>query len=61
MDPETGEVVRLFNPRLDQWAEHFELRDIRITGLTATGRATVSLLRMNDARRLELRRAHAPL
>jgi hypothetical protein len=27
----------------------------RITGITAVGRATVQLLAMNDARRLELR------
>src|ERR1700686_4499325 len=25
IDPETGEMQRLFNPRRDQWREHFRL------------------------------------
>src|SRR5258705_13018130 len=24
-DPETGDLVRLFNPRADAWAEHFDV------------------------------------
>ncbi|MEK0194876.1 HNH endonuclease signature motif containing protein [Microcoleus anatoxicus] len=26
IDPETGEVVRLYNPRKDRWADHFQLQ-----------------------------------
>lgn len=55
VDPLTREVVRLFHPRQDRWAEHFVVRGIRIEGITALGRATVQVLAMNDARRLELR------
>jgi len=55
IDPLTGEVVPLFHPRRDRWAEHFVLRGVRIEGLTATGRATVHVLAMNDARRVDLR------
>jgi len=29
IDPETGEMQRLFNPRRDQWREHFDLRALR--------------------------------
>jgi hypothetical protein len=47
--------VRLFNPRRERWAEHFLFRGVRIMGITPTGRATVQVLAMNDARRLELR------
>jgi len=47
--------VLLFHPRKDQWEQHFVLRDVRIEGSTPTGRATVQVLAMNDARRLELR------
>jgi hypothetical protein len=45
-----GVEVPLFNPRMDRWAEHFESDNDRgeIRGLTATGRATVARLRMND-------------
>jgi HNH endonuclease len=55
IDPLTGETVALFHPRRDQWADHFEFDRVRFSGLTAVGRATVALLAMNDARRVELR------
>ena len=55
MDPVTREVVPLFHPRSNDWAEHFIVEGERIIGITAIGRATVQLLAMNDTRRLELR------
>jgi hypothetical protein len=55
IDPVTKDVVLLFHPRTDQWDEHFAMREIRIEGVTGIGRATVQVLAMNDARRLELR------
>jgi hypothetical protein len=55
IDSETGQVVLLFHPRRDRWPEHFAFRGARLVGITAIGRATVRLLAMNDARRLELR------
>jgi len=55
VDPHSGELVHLFNPRRDQWAEHFLLHGVRIIGITSVGRATIHLLSMNDPRRLELR------
>ena len=55
IDPESGEVVALFHPRRDRWAEHFQLGGSRIEGLTPSGRATVYVLAMNDARRMGLR------
>lgn len=55
VDPETGGVVHLFHPRRDQWAEHFLFRGVKLEGRTPVGRATVQVLGMNDARRLELR------
>jgi hypothetical protein len=49
-DPETGRIVRLFNPRNDRWSTHFVWsRDgLQIVGRTAIGRATVATLRLND-------------
>ena len=41
LDPESGALVRLFNPRLDKWEEHFERNGVLIVGRTAVGRATV--------------------
>lgn len=55
VDPVSGELVPLFHPRRDQWAEHFLFQGVRIEGLTPVGRATVDVLAMNAARRLELR------
>ena len=55
VDPISGELVPLFHPRRDRWTDHFMFRGVRIQGNTPAGRATVVVLAMNDARRLELR------
>jgi hypothetical protein len=55
IDPDTGAIVRLFNPRVQAWDNHFVLSNVTIVGLTAIGRATVRVLNMNDARRIRLR------
>ncbi len=55
IDPESGEIVNLFNPRTDNWTDHFAPRGGKIVGLTPTGRATARLLNMNDSRRVDLR------
>ena len=47
-----GQLVRLFNPRQDQWAEHFRLNGATIEPLSAIGRVTVRLLRLNDTERI---------
>jgi hypothetical protein len=52
----TGCVEILFHPRRDRWVEHFAFRGVYLEGLTPTGRATVEVLDLNDARRLDLRR-----
>ncbi len=55
IDPVSGEVVPLFDPRRDQWQQHFRFRGPRIEGITPIGRATAHVVVMNDARRVELR------
>jgi hypothetical protein len=55
VDPLSGRLVKLFHPRRNQWADHFSTFGARIEGLTPEGRATVQVLGMNDARRIELR------
>lgn len=55
IDPLTGRLAALFNPRNQKWSRHFRLNDARIEPLTATARATERLLRLNDERRLEER------
>lgn len=55
VDPVTNTVVNLFHPRIDVWAEHFELVGGIVVGLTPKGGATVRLLCMNAPRRVQLR------
>ena len=55
VDPSTGGVESLFHPRRDQWREHFAFRGAYLEGLTPSGRATIEVLVLNDARRVELR------
>jgi hypothetical protein len=55
IDPETGQLTALFHPRRDRWNEHHELRQGEIIGLTAKGRVTVRLLRMNRPTRIKER------
>lgn len=57
-EPETGEMVPLYNPRLQHWDEHFEWSPdgASIIGKTPTGRATVETLQLNSERQKNLRR-----
>jgi hypothetical protein len=51
-DPETGAFSFLFNPRTQEWAEHFTLSELELLGLTSEGRTSVKLLQMNSEERL---------
>lgn len=55
LDPRTGELIDLFNPRRQKWEDHFYWASDQETlvGRTRCGRATVLALDMNE----ELRRA----
>jgi hypothetical protein len=49
IDPETREVVRLFNPRQQKWEEHFRWVRAKLVGRTPAGRATIAVLQINRA------------
>jgi hypothetical protein len=55
-DPVTGEFSFLFNPRSQEWSEHFCCEEFHIIGLTPFGRTTVKLLQLNGEERLAERR-----
>lgn len=57
IDRATGQLVRLFSPRSDVWAEHFKRGGAEVVGQTAIGRVTVHLLGMNEPARVVTRRA----
>ena len=52
IDPETQEIVPIFNPRRQTWKEHFVWVDqgVVIEGITPVGRATCTRLDLNDLR-----------
>ena len=55
VDPETKLLVRLFNPRTDQWSAHYRTEGGQIIPVTAVARATAALLNFSDPDRLEAR------
>jgi hypothetical protein len=59
IDPESGNLEPLFNPRTQAWSDHFRWSNdgTQIIGLTSTGRATVTALRLDsDPDALEVHR-----
>jgi hypothetical protein len=57
IDPKTGRIVALFNPRQQQWSRHFRWKGPVLIGRTAAGRATIAVLRMNLPHRVAQRAA----
>src|SRR5512145_238539 len=59
LDPESGDIVRLFDPRRQHWHEHFTWSTTgdRIIGYTPIGRATVVALNLNRRSLVRARQA----
>ena len=57
LDPITGEISPLFNPRKDSWGTHFEwdANYLLIIGITPIGRATARTLQLNRQELANLR------
>jgi hypothetical protein len=58
-DPETQTEQPLFNPRTQQWHEHFQWSEDKIIliGLTSIGRATIERLQINNDDLVNARRS----
>ena len=54
MNPEIGELTRLFNFRTDTWNHHFRIQAGRIIGRTSVDRTTVYVLNMNRPDRVRI-------
>jgi hypothetical protein len=50
-----GQVLGLFNPRHQNWGDHFRLNGAVIEPVTDIGEATVRLLKINDILRVQKR------
>ena len=59
IDPISNDEVPLFNPRQDNWSNHFNWSEDQLTivGLTAIGRATVIAIALNRERVIAIRSA----
>jgi hypothetical protein len=57
IDPTTGKLAKLFNPRRHKWARHFRWDGPYLIGRTPVGRVTVAVLAMNDPEAVEVREA----
>jgi hypothetical protein len=59
VDPLTGHLVRLFNPRTQRWSRHFQwsVSGVEVVGRTAAGRATVGALQLNNVLAVMVRRS----
>jgi hypothetical protein len=55
--PNTGKLMRFYNPRKDRWGKHFQLNDVIIEPLTGIGEVTVRLFVFNNSERLLEREA----
>jgi len=57
VDPKTGNAAALFNPRTEDWLDHFDFTATwKVRGRTATGRATIEALGMNRSAIVLIRR-----
>ena len=61
IDPESGEEVPRFNPRVHIWDEHFARAGEKVVAQTAIGRATVWALAMNRPLIVAIRQEEAKL
>lgn len=55
-DQELQAVVRLFNPRTNQWSEHFQWDGPILRSITSIGKVTLQVLRINDEEAILVRR-----
>lgn len=55
IDPDTGEIVRLYNPRKDGWHDHFRWDDAILIALTQVGRTTIAVLAINHPSAIAVR------
>ena len=55
LDPRTGKLTPLFNPRRHKWGRHFRWDGPVLVGLTPIGRTTIAVLEINLGYRVAFR------
>lgn len=54
-DKPTRKLAPLFNPRRHKWSRHFRWEGGTLIGLTPIGRVTITILKINNPLRVQLR------
>jgi hypothetical protein len=57
IDPASGRMVRLYHPRQDRWARHFQWVVRTLVGRSASARATLEVLAINHPDMMAIRMA----
>lgn len=57
LDPKTGKITGLFNPRRHRWSAHFRWKGAELIGRTDIGRTTIAVLIINHPLRIDQRQA----
>jgi hypothetical protein len=55
LDPVSGKLTKLFNPRGQKWSRHFRWKGPSLIGRTPIGRVTIVVLGINDPYPMALR------
>ncbi len=53
--PGTTQIIRLFNPRIDEWNDHFQWESSSLVGKTDVGTVTIYVLGINRPHRVVMR------
>jgi hypothetical protein len=56
LDPKTRKLTPLYHPRRHSWTRHFRWDGPYLIGRTPIGRVTITVLKINDPFRVEVRR-----
>lgn len=55
-DPLTRKAALLFNPRAENWDDHFQINtDATLTGKSPEGRVTIEVMKINEEPRIQYR------
>jgi 5-methylcytosine-specific restriction endonuclease McrA len=57
VDPETAQIIPLYNPRQQNWNRHFEWNGPLLVGKTRSARAAIEVLNINDEFAVALRQS----
>lgn len=55
-DPDTGELVQFFNPRIHKWDDHFTLEEGFVQPRTPEARVTINIFNINQDERVSERK-----